>query len=285
MLKKQLIIGGLAIVAILVMYFGTTIHAKKKPFVDLPQVATKTLDIKTVINEEKNKLTIAQLNYINELENSITRGDVKEQQIKVNTALANFWKDSAKAFEPYAFYISEAALLDNSEKNLTFAAQLYLSNLRMEQDEAKINWQTAQAIKLFEKALVVNPNSDDLQIGLGSCYIFGKGRTSSDPQSTMQGVQKVLEVVRKDSTNMKAQLVLGIGGFTSGQYDNAIKRLTKVVAAEPKNLEAVAFLADSYAAKGDKEEAIKWYEHSKHIANDGHYTEEVDQRIKQLKAK
>lgn len=274
-----------ALLAVVAIYFGTTIHANKKPAADIPQLNAKTLDINVLISEEKNKLSVTQLNYVTELENKVTRGDVKNQQIQANNALAAFWKDSAKAFEPYAFYISKSAMLDNSEKNLTFAAQLYLGNLRMEQDEAKINWQTAQAIQLFEKALIVNPNNDDLKIGLGSCYIFGKGRTSSDPQSTMQGIQKVLEVVRKDSTNMKAQLVLGIGGFTSGQYDNAIKRLTKVVAAQPKNLEAVAFLADSYAAKGDKEEAIKWYEHSKHIANDAHYIEEVNGRIKQLKAK
>jgi len=48
------------------------------------------------------------------------------------------------------------------------------------------------------------------------------------------------------------------------------------------NLEAIAFLADTYAAKGDKAEAVKWYKVSKRMANNPHYSEEVDKRIKQL---
>ena len=92
-------------------------------------------------------------------------------------ALAAFWKDSAKSYEPYAFYISEESKLDNSEKNLTFAARIFLENLRAEKDQAKLNWETTTAIDLFERALKLNPENDDLKIGLGSCYIYGKGRS------------------------------------------------------------------------------------------------------------
>ena len=40
------------------------------------------------------------------------------------------------------FYTSSAAKLDNSEKNLTFAAQLILTQLRGEQDELKLDWES-----------------------------------------------------------------------------------------------------------------------------------------------
>jgi cytochrome c-type biogenesis protein CcmH/NrfG len=99
----------------------------------------------------------------------------------------------------------------------------------------------------------------------------------------MKGIQQLLAVVRKDSTNMKAQMMLGVGGFVSGQYDKAIERLEKVVTAQPKNIEAIAFLADTYAANGNKQEAIKWYLISKRLVNDSHYSQEVDERVKQLK--
>jgi cytochrome c-type biogenesis protein CcmH/NrfG len=216
------------------------------------------------------------------MENGISRGDVVSQKIKAYQALASFWKDSLKRFEPYAFYISQAAKLDNSEKNLTFAARLFLDNLRSEADETKLKWQTEEAISLFEAALKLNPENDDLRIGLGSCYIYGKGR-SGNPQETMQGVQELLKVVRKDSTNMKAQMVLGVGGMVSGQYDKALERFRKVVTAEPENVEAVAFLADAYAAKGENAEAVKWYNVSKRLVNNPHYSEEVDSRINALK--
>jgi cytochrome c-type biogenesis protein CcmH/NrfG len=159
---------------------------------------------------------------------------------------------------------------------------LILANLRGEPDDAKLSWKTDLSIELFKKAIELDPASDDLKIGLASCYVFGKGRTGG-PQETMKGIQQLLEVVRKDSANMKAQLVLGIGGYVSGQYDKAIDRLQKVVIAQPDNLEAVAFLADTYAAKGNKAEAIKWYTISKRLAGNPDYSKEADERIKALR--
>ena len=71
--------------------------------------------------------------------------------------------------------------------------------------------------------------------------------------------------------------------MVSGQYDKAVDRLQKVIKNEPGNIEAIAFLADTYAAKGDKDEAIKWYNISKRMVNNPRYSKEVDERIKLLK--
>lgn len=271
--------AGLLLV-ISLFIFGRTSEPKKE-MPSLSKENVKSFDISHFITESKEKLTPSQAIYVSKLENGISRGDVAAQQVKANFSLANFWKDSVKLFEPYAFYISEASKLDNSEKNLTFAAQLFLDNLRQEHDEAKLDWETTEAIELFERALQLDPDNDDLKIGLGSCYVYGKGK-SGNPQETMKGIQQLLAVVRKDSNNMKAQFVLGVGGAVSGQYDKAIERLNKVVAAQPSNLEAIVFLADTYAASGNKAEAIKWYNISKRMKNDPLFTKEVDERIKSL---
>ncbi len=282
-MNKKLVLAASGIILVVVLFFfGKTVPKKNKIATATPAVAAKTLNISEYISSLKQKLTPAQVLTLGKLENSVTRGDVLTQQIQANNQLANFWKDSIQAFEPYVYYLSAGAKLDNSEKNLTFAAQLILDNLRGEQDEAKLNWKTEQAIGLFEQALQLNPENADLKIGLGSCYIYGKGRMGK-PEETMKGIQQLLSVVRKDSANMKAQLVLGVGGYLSGQYDKAIDRLQKVVTAEPGNIEAIAFMADAYAAKGDKAEAIKWYQVLKRVANNRQYDLEVDERIKQLK--
>lgn len=280
-MKKQLIFsfGGLLLV-IAIFIFGRTVAPKSNAVTVAPSI--KTFEILKFIEQEKKLLTSGQRLSINKLENSVIRGDVTSQLIQVNSELADFWKDTARSFEPYAYYLSEAAKLDKSEKKLTFAAQLILDNLRGEQDEAKLNWKTELAVSLFETAIKLNPDNDDLKIGLGSCYIFGKGR-SGRPEETMKGIQQLLSVVRKDSNNMKAQMMLGVGGYVSGQYDKAIERLLKVVSAQPDNFEAIAFLADSYAAAANKQEAIKWYLVSKRLANNPHYSQEVDERIKSLR--
>ena len=281
MAKKQLLftLCGLSLV-ILLFIFGQTVSPKSNAPVSAPSL--KVFDINQFIADQKKNLKPSQAVLLGKLENSVTRGDVNDQLIIANSALANFWKDSIHTPEPYFYYLSEAAKLDKSEKNLTFAAQLILDNLRGETDQAKLNWKAEQAIALFEKAIALYPYNDDLKVGLGSCYVFGKGRVGG-PTETMKGIQQLLSVVRKDSTNMKAQMMLGVGGYVSGQYDKAIERLLKVVTAQPENIEAIAFLADTYAAKGDKTEAIKWYQVSKRLINDPHYSKEVDERIKSLR--
>ena len=281
-MNKKLVLAASGIILVVVLFFfGRTVAKKNTVETATPVVLAKTFNISEYISSFKQKITPSQVLTLGKLENSVTRGDVLTQQIQANNQLATFWKDSIHAFEPYVYYLSAGAKLDNSEKNLTFAAQLILDNLRSEQDEAKLNWKAEQAVQLFEQALQLNPESDDLKIGLGSCYIFGKGRMGK-PEETMKGIQQLLSVVKKDSTNMKAQLVLGVGGYLSRQYDKAIDRLLKVVKAEPGNVEAIAYLADTYASKGEKAEAVKWYKVMKRVSNNSEYAKEIDERIKQL---
>jgi tetratricopeptide (TPR) repeat protein len=283
-LKKQFILAGAGLLLVSILFFfGRTIPNKKAiSAAEEGKTTEKIFDVQQFIVQEKAKLSPEQTVFLSKLENSVSRGDVLSQQIKANEALANFWKDSIKLYEAYAFYTSSASKLVNSEKNLTFAARIFLENLRGEKDEAKLGWETKEAIDLFERAIKLNPNNDDLRIGLGSAYIYGKGR-NGNPNETMQGILELVNVVKKDSTNMKAQLMVGVGGLVSGQFDKAIVRLQKVVTAQPDNAEAVAYLAEAYAGKGNKAEAVKWYTVSKRLMNDPHYTEEVDARIKTLR--
>ena len=283
-MKNQLILisAGIALLIALFLFGRTTSNKSLAAAEKTEKSSVKAFDIEQYIGLEKAKLTPNQYIIANKLANNLIAANSTVNKIEANQALAAFWKDSAKSFEPYAFYISEGSKLDNSEKNLTFAARIFLNNLRAEKDEVKLNWETTSAINLFERALKLNPDNDDLKIGLGSCYIYGKGR-NGNPQETMQGIQQLLSVVRKDSNNIQAQMMLGVGGLVSGQFDKSIERLNKVVTLQPQNAEAVAYLADAYAGKGDKANAVKWYNVSKRLLNNPHYTEEVDARIKTLK--
>ena len=284
MKKQQIILTSAGILFLMsLLFFGKTV-AKKNAVVipDVGKTLTPAFNLDNYIQLSKQKLSAIEQNYLGNLENSVKRGDVKDQQIKTYNQLASFWKDSVHEHNLYNFYTAESAKLVNSEKNLTFAAQLILKDLRNEEDIAKRGWEAEQAIALFEKAIELNPINDSLKVGLGSCYVFGKGM-AGDAQSTMKGIQQLLQVVKKDSTNMQAQLVLGIGGVISTQYDKAVDRLQTVVKNEPANIEAVSWLADAYAGKGDKANALKWYAISKGMINNPAYSKEVDERIKMLK--
>ncbi|MEP7230603.1 MAG: tetratricopeptide repeat protein [Ginsengibacter sp.] len=279
MIKRIFLTAGGLVLLFSLLIFGK-IETKKVDSAQ-PVATTPTLNIQDIIAKEKQKLPPSKVISVSKLENNITRGDLKKQEVNQYTALADFWKDSAGIFLPYAYYLSEAAKLDNSEKNLTFAARLILENMRREDNAEIKSWEAETAASLFQKALQLDPGNDDLKVGLGSCYVYGQGM-AGDPQQTMKGIQQLLEVIRKDSNNMQAQMVLGIGAVISGQNEKAVERLNKVVSFDPHNLEAVSWLADAYAATGDKANATKWYEQSKHLVNNPEFSKEVDERIKAL---
>jgi len=281
-LNKRIILAGAGVVLVFVLFFFGKTATTKKEMPPMSKAETPLFNIKDSINAGKQQLSANQLLYVTKIENDITRGDLKHQGVNQYTNLANFWKDTAGKFIPYAYYLSEAAKLDNSEKKLTFAARLILENMKREDNPAQKVWEAQTAASLFEKALKLDPDNDDLKVGLGSCYVYGEGMIGN-PEQTMKGIQQLLQVVKKDSNNMQAQLVLGIGGVISNQYSKAIERLKKVVSFDPQNLEAVSWLADAYAAAGDKQNAIKWYEQSEHLVNNPAFTKEIDARIKVLK--
>jgi tetratricopeptide (TPR) repeat protein len=282
--KQQAIVAGSGIVILIVFYFfGNTVPPLKKSASPIStEKTTQSVDIKTILNAGKSKLTPEQQAYVNRLENSVVRGDVKDQQIKSNMQLAEFWRDSVEnGFLPYSYYRGEAAKLENSEKSLTFAAQLFLNNLRRQDNPAIKNWMALESRDLFTRAEKLNPDNDSTKIGLGATYIFGS--TGSEPQEIMKGIQEILEVARRDSLNMYAQLMLGLGGIESGQYDRAIQRLLKVVHFDPGNLEAVLSLADAYERTGNNASARIWYEAAKKLTGNPELIQAINERLGSLK--
>lgn len=255
-------------------FFGRTVPEKSP---DTAPIAEKsrsaTTDITTILTTAKQKLQPAHQEAAQTLENNAANAS-GNQKIAAYRSLAGFWKDTAHALLPYAYYNAEAAKLENSEKNLTFAAHFYLDGVRAQGDPAMRNWMANEAKTLFEQALTLNPSNDSLKVGLGSCYLFGD--ISDNP---MTGISLIREVIERDSTNMYAQMMLATGGMISGQYDRAIERLEKVVRYQPKNTEALVMLAEASERQGDKVKAVKWYREARSIIDHPAIIEEIDKKI------
>ncbi len=238
--------GSGFLLLILLVVFGNTIPPKKPVAVsaNTPHENRK-IETEKLLTHAKERLTPLQLQKVTSLENSVKRGDVKNQQLQVDRQLASFWGDTIHLFEPYAYYTGQAAKLENSEKSLTFAAHLFLNNLKTETEPAMQNWLATNAKDLFQQALTINPANDSSKIGLGACYIFGN--ISENP---MEGIASIREVVTRDPDNLFGQLILGLGGIKSGQFDKAIERFLYIVNKQPDNLEAMLNLAETYDRKG-----------------------------------
>jgi tetratricopeptide (TPR) repeat protein len=280
--KPQWVTLGVALLLLVVLYvFGRTVPNKKNTEQQQSQVSDNIISIDSILAAAKKKLTVAQTTRLNALEHSISRGDIKDQQLKIYHQLAHFWADSGQTFEPYAWYEAEGARLENSEKSLTFAAHLFLQNLRGENDPALRTWKALQAKDLFERSLKIDPKNDSSTVGLGACYIFGG--ISATP---MEGIMKVRAVAEKDSTNIFAQEVLGHGSMFSGQYDKAITRFETVYRLSKERadlkLEASLMTAEAYERQADHSSAIEWYKKSLAFIKNDEVKEEVEKRINEL---
>lgn len=262
---------------VLLYFFGNTIPPSTNASSVKPNANSATVTTADVLNAAKKNLTAQQSSYLAQLENSVVRGDVKEQQIRIYRQLASYWQDSLHNQEIAAYYFGESAKLENSEKNLNFAARLLLQYLMSEENPSVQSWLATNAKALFEQSLKINPNNDSVQVELGACYLFGN--ISSTP---MEGILKIKQVADKDPNNMYAQLMLGLGDIKSGQYDKAIERLQLVAQKEPNNLQAVFNLAETFERRGDKANAIIWYRKVQNMINVPEAKQEIEQRIKTL---
>jgi tetratricopeptide (TPR) repeat protein len=280
--KPQWITISVAILLVIVLYrYGRTVPHQTEPGSRNAVSQTQGFSIDSFLLAAKKQLNPEQVMRINTLENSISRGDVKNQAVSVFHQLAHFWADSGQVFEPYAWYEAEAARLENSEKSLTFAARLFLDNLQEDNQDERRKWKALQAKDLFERSLKINPDNDSAKVGLGACYLFGN--ISAAP---MEGILKIREVVDKDSTNVYGQMMLVKGSLFSGQYDKAISRLETINRVQPGNMETLLMLADTYERTGDKKSAILWYEKSlPFIIGADDLKAAIRQRVEALKEK
>ena len=279
MKKQQFILAGGGLLLLLLLFFlGNTVPPVNSSITEESAQKNPSSGAIDVLTAAKSNLKPMQSEKITQLENAVVRGNVKDQQILVYNQLAHYWQDTLQRPDIATYYLGEAAKLENSEKSLNFAARLMLNQVMAGSDPDKTPWLALNAKALYEQVLTINPANDSAKIELGACYLFGS--ISAMP---MEGIQKIREVADRDSTNMYAQLMLGLGDIRSQQYDKAVERLKKVVEKEPGNLQALFNLAETYERRGDKENAIKWYREVQGHIDIPAAKQEIENRINSLK--
>jgi tetratricopeptide (TPR) repeat protein len=277
--KPQVFVVIIALVLLGLLYFVTPRSNNELKPASSNSAENQTVTNKSIIDDAKTSLSAEFKISLLSIENQLSRSKNTADSLMYTRKLARFWADSANRLTPYLYYTYSAALLENSEKSLTFAAQQLIDNLiTPDAPPALLPWMAGNAKVLLEKALEINPNNDSAIINLGACYLFGN--ISDNP---MQGILKVKQVVDKNPQNAYGQFILALGGKKSGQYDKAIERLLIVVSLQPSNLEAMVHLAECYELANQKEDAIQWYTKVKDLVNVPDAKSAIIKRIKELK--
>jgi len=279
--KKQVIlVGAAAALLIVLVAFGRTIpHSDKKAMPTDSHMHSDGQEEKPIAFEEllaaaKQKVPASKLISIASLENRVGRGDVKHQQIAAYKELYATW-DSLNQLPIAAYYLGESAKLENSEKSLTFAANLFLDHLEHAQDPAVMKWESLQAITLLDRAIQLSPANDSLKIKQALLYM-----NTGEP---MVGVAKLRDVVAKNPDNVEAQLTLANLAIQSGQYDKAIERMQTFLQTHPNEPKVIFVMAEAYRSKGDVKKAVELFEQCKTLLKDPSLKAEIDNYIKSIR--
>ncbi|MCU0387311.1 MAG: tetratricopeptide repeat protein [Chitinophagaceae bacterium] len=282
--KLQIIVLATGLAVLLGLYFlGPTVNPAKKPSTPLSDQGSAGFSVDSFHSMIIKQLPEPRQTYLNNLMEETRKAGNQDDKHTNLHKLSTFWKDSVAVPPLHYFYEAQLAELDNTEKSLTFAAHSILGYLPFESNHEVQHWMAGTGKQLFEKALALNANNDSTIIGIGGCIMYGAAEGESS--NAMEGILKVREVAERDSTNMFAQYMLGVGGMISKQYDRAAARFERVAKMQPENLEVQFKLAEAYELAGNAGKAIACYQKIyDNVANNELKTELI-KRIEALKSK
>lgn len=230
--------------------------------------------------EQGEPLALNIQGYISDLNSRIEDKATREkiEQLEKNSDYNGLIDEYRKLVKPLAIshYAMKLADKEPTVKNYLQAGDYSATLLQTAPDELSANYLKNNILEAYKKASEVEPNNKEVKMRLAAAYI----ETSPKP---MEGVAILLDIVREDSTNIDAQLLLGRFGIVSGQYDKAIVRLEKVLYLQPQNSEALLLLAEAYNNQGESKKALELLERCKKTVKSPELRKEIEGYIEQIK--
>ncbi len=227
----------------------------------------------TTVSESARKgLSETISNQIAELEKQLAAAS-QEERLAVLKSLAERWDEINKP-GPLAFTYEEIAAQEPAAATWLKAGDAYTEAGRNLQDTAMAREFHTRSVHAYKEALALQPDDAAARTGLGVAYVSG----GANP---MEGISLLLEVVKEDPKNLKANKSLGLFSMQSRQFDKAIDRFKTVLSVEP-DPESWFYLATSYENIGLKREAIEAYEKSKQLAADPSLSRFIDRKVEEL---
>lgn len=273
MTSRQKIILLLAVVLAVLIYFAPHLPSEKKQ-----EASENATDYTPLIAEAKKNLDAEQRSVVDNLQNRASNEKEGNKKVVLYDSLRKVWLDYQNPYM-YAVYGQSVAEIDNTEQAWLNAGDAFMKAGKISNDANKTNMYKS-AIKGYEKALAMNPTNLSAKVKLGTCYVESASLLGNQP---MTGISLLREVLQKDSSNIEANLQLGLFSVTSQQYDKAIARFLRILRIDSTHIDMYVYLGDTYMSMGKKKEAIKSYENYKERVKDTLIIRNIDEYIKKLK--
>jgi len=222
----------------------------------------------------KNLISNASAKEFTTLESAYQKatGEEKVNQAKV---LAKKWDDLEQAI-PSALYLEEAANGQPTLANWVNAGDRFLKAFDNTQDSIAKPIMLQKANNAFGKAIAIDSADLDAKTGMGITIVNGMG-------APMEGIAMLLDVVKKDPKNFKANMNLGLFAIKSGQFDKAIVRFEDIIKNIKATPDSYFYLATAYENLGKNQQAVDAYLQSKKLAANPTLSSFIDKKVAELK--
>jgi tetratricopeptide (TPR) repeat protein len=241
----------------------------------LTNAAAAEIDLGQVSTAGKNTINASLAKEIADLENTYKTAQGADQ-LKIAETLAQKWDDVEQTV-PSALYLEIIAKQQKSLESWLSAGGKFMKAYDNNTDSTLQMPLLQKANASYTAAVALDSTNLDAKTGLGITIVNGMGMP-------MQGIAMLLDVVKKDPTNPKANMSLGIFAIKSGQFDKAIIRFKNIISSTPSP-DAYFYLATAYENLGKNQEAIDAYLSSKKLAANPSLTKFIDNKVVELKAK
>lgn len=279
---KQLLIVG-AVALLIAFLFTRDIKGLVKPKQEssgtpaagqltTASTAAKNINLQEVSAAGKNVINASLAAEITTLENTY-KSTSGADQIKAAQLLAQKWDDVEQTV-PSALYLEIVAGKEKTLDNWLHAGGRLMKAFDNTQDSVMQPALLLKANAAYTNAMAIDSSSAEAKTGLGITIVNGMGMP-------MKGIAMLLDVVKKDPKNLKAQMSLGTFAIKSGQFDKAIVRFNDIIAQKPSP-DAYFYLATAYENLGKNKEAVEAYLKSKKLAANPTLSKFIDKRVAEL---
>ncbi len=232
----------------------------------------KEVSLEDVSLTAKESLNASLKKQISDLEAQL-KSAAESEKLTIEKQLAQQWDDVNQS-TPASFYYELIAEKEPSFDSWLKAGDKFTDAYQQSMDTLVQPALVQKSIRSYQKADKIKPNTLEVKIGLGIAYVTGT-------PNPMQGITLLLDVVKQDPKNLKANLNLGLFSMKSGQFDKAVERFKTVIDIAP-SAEAWFYLASSYENMDRKSDAIAAYLKTKEIAADPNMSQFVDRKVNEL---
>ena len=275
MLKKKLLVGGLAAVAVIALFTLPRVvvdnEGRDNNLESRQDGATSEVSA-TEGTPHLPELPDEALAEIDQRRESYRNNENTEKStIFADSLIAAFaryeWYDSA-AF--YAGQLAEASGGGSNER----ALDLYYQAFTLALDEGQAR-RLGEKVRYYGDAVLAEyPSHLEAKSKMAMTFL-----TTANP---MKGIQMLRDVVEEDEDNELALYNLGLLSMQSGQYDKAVERFQKVAELNPEHLQAQFFLGVSYFETGKKKKARRQFERIKTLSSDPEVLANADNYLNKL---